>query len=360
MPDPPTLIDAAGLYTASLFPVVLADRPKVVRTTVPFLAPSLNNPRRLTYAPVDIAYTPDYGRFTAHANHCARDQRNQRAVDFCTPAPRPNKANTYFPYLQSQAAGIDGFEKVTAFGFGYAPSPYLKCMQDGKTIDALYVDMGEIKCVVPPAETVGSTTLEATNMAGAGAGCGEDTVEGVEFPSKLVMSELAIYYDGVRDFAYSETAAEGLGPETGVTFGAWFYPMNDDATSEQPIVCFSDPCTSPPSPPPPPPPPPVPVLPSEGGRRSLQELGDGIHPSVLTRTCLMYRDQHVYVQSDLAPTSYNNLDFTNVTSVGMPAKAHEWHYAEVSIDAKEILVDIESDGFNATGNVREAPPWPPL
>ena len=238
------LKDGRGRYTVKRYPWTTAnDSPKIIRTTVPYLAPSLSNPRRLTYAPVDIAYTPVDGNFKAHVLQCGTDALSIRGVDFCTPAPAPNKGNTYFPYLQSQKASVDGYEEVTAFGFGFAPSPFLKCMQDGSAIDAIYVNMGEIKCVVPPATNVGSTEIKASNEAGAYAACGTTTEEIVTYPEKLVMSELALYFDGVGDFAYSETAADGLSEDTGVTFGAWFYPMGGNSTEEQPIVCFTDPCT---------------------------------------------------------------------------------------------------------------------
>ena len=118
-------------------------------------------------------------------------------------------------------------------------------------------------------------------------------------------------FTGSKDYVYADNISSGLNNNTGVTFGAWFYPKTVSTGSEGVLACFATACN--------------------------------VTTSTSSQICAMYQNGQVYLQSDLPDTPYGDLDFSNVTKVGTSVSLQEWHYFEVSVEPREMISEIASD-----------------
>ena len=318
-------------------PVVAATSYKY--TGVPFLAPTFSLKRRLesSCAPTTIAVA-DTLKFTQKHYNFGPNR------EFAWPKPTPNYCAGDYDYLLSGVVSPDGYDAVQLVGFGFAPSAFLTCIQDGTPVPATYVGLDEITCAVGSSPYPGHYPIAMSQDHTTKCAHEPDVLAS---PTDLTVKELTLLFDGVDDYVYNENVGTEVAG-AGVTFGAWFYPTSDAANEVQPIVCFGTPCNfAPPPPTPPPPAPPAQQLPAiGGGRRSLQQTAED--PESDSSVCAMYREGQVYLHSDSSPSTYGILDFTNSTSVGAAAAKDQWHYVEISVYPDELVNPIPSDLTNPT------------
>jgi len=353
-------------------------------TTVPFKAPSFNRPRPRTGPP---SKQFDYGPNALMMENYTIPRSFHSYYDYIPFMGRFEEELQPFslegslaqPRSTGSLISVDGLESMAILGFGFAESKWLKCEMYGELTDVVYVGVDEVHCTVPPAPYPGYYNIGVLNMYPDHETCeaeywGKPAHRLINYvPNGIEMKEAVLEFDGEDDYAFSSEVAAAIGNEwDGVTFGAWFYPMDDDVDKEQPIMCFTTACASPAPPPPSPSPPPPSPAPCENTETSCEVASPPPSPSppppplspppffdTYTNTtvpyvqvCMMYKNQMVYIQSDLTSDTYNNLYF-NATA-GFPANTGEWHYAEITIDGVEIqggLGAIISDDKNSTGNI---------
>ncbi|KAK3287761.1 hypothetical protein CYMTET_4743 [Cymbomonas tetramitiformis] len=318
-------------------------------TTVPFLAPSFNRPRPRLGPPTSITTSGPNGKLVEnytlprafndyYAYVVFHGEGDGRDRVFSEPPCMPPACPEYGTETTHAMLTVDGFEEATIVGYGFAESKWLQCEFNGEVVSATYKSEDEVSCPIAAVPQPGMYSLSVSNMYRWEEEC-EVEYRKREWPAvyewpqmrlqnyapELEMKESAMFFDGADDYIFSGNVSQMIGEEyAGVTFGAWFWPMDDSSDKEQPIMCFTSACKPPPPPPCPPAPSPPPV-------------------------CLVYKDQRVYISSELASDTYNDL-FYNM-SASHPASVGEWHYAEVIVQGRETDPFIVSDGENVTGNI---------
>lgn len=273
-------------------------------TTVPFLAPSFSakKPVLSTCASTTIGYDSN-ARLQFQSQNLGFGPNS----DFSYPLPVPSTCGEYYDYLRDQNIPFDGYDDVTVYGFGFAPSSFLKCKQGDEVIDAIYKSYDEIACKSTGFANPAEYSLAVTNDALASCGYGSSFLS---VPTAVEAKEAAMSFAGSNDYVYIDNISSGLN-NTGVTFGAWFYPNSLSTGSEGVLACFADACNA--------------------------------TTATKSHICAMYQNGQVYLQSDLPDTPYGDLDFSNVTLVGKTVTVDEWHYFEVSVEPREMVSEIASD-----------------
>lgn len=287
--------------------------PTLKFTTVPFLPPSFSakKPILSTCPSTTIGYD-------THAKVQFQSENlgfgPNRAFSY--PLPAPSTCGEYYDYLRDQKIPFDGYDDVTVYGFGFAPSSFLKCKQGDDMIDAIYKNYDEIACKSTGFSIPGEYNLFVSNDAltscYAGLIAGKRPIEPtfLAVPQAAEAKEAAMSFTGSKDYVYADNISSGLN-NTGVTFGAWFYPKTVSTGSEGVLACFATACN--------------------------------VTTSTSSQICAMYQNGQVYLQSDLPDTPYGDLDFSNVTKVGTSVSLQEWHYFEVSVEPREMISEIASD-----------------
>ena len=275
-------------------------------TTTPFLPPSFiaKKPVSSSCPPAVIAYDSHRGvEFVSQRLYFGPNSA------FSFPYTVPTKCGTYNNYLESSTISVDGENETTVYGFGFAPSKFLKCKQGDTVLSATYKNYDEVECDVDYYSHPKKDLVYVSNDADSTCSHEPSYASTTE---ELIVKESALVFDGVDDFASMAGISSGLNA-SGVTFGAWFYPSNDHTGVEGAIACFASACNATASPP------------------------------AETKICAMYQSGKVYLQSDMPDTEYGDLDFSNVTDVGTAAASNEWHYFEISVEPREIDPEIPSD-----------------
>ena len=367
-----------------------AQAPTVKYVTVPFLAPSFNAPRRKICGNVKIA-TGSREEAAISLGYALSDVGNYMYADINfldnagvggysgltvplgEPAPRPNRCEEDHQFLVDSVVPVEGYflsdtpptstcqeSGAAVYGFGFAKSPWLMCMQgddDGELspTSAQFISEAEVRCSAAPTErpfkykfAVSNNHVEESEACDKGP-----EPEVVETPEMLSTKDTALYFDGVSTFAEATSVSNGLS-DTGVTFGAWFYPTRPDSAvsaEQEPIVAFTTACGSA-----------LPLFDSTVSASSAPPLAMIVgatysNGQVCLTSDLPYYSKQTVSGLDLPTTwdsSYGLLDTSN-SSLCLPAATGQWHYVEIAVNAKEILIDIPSDqpkvSYLATLNV---------
>ena len=292
--------DSTGSITGTV-----AGTPTLKYTTVPFLAPSFSalKPIASTCPKTTIGYDTN-----AKTQFQSKNLGFGPNSAFSYPVPHPNTCGEYYDHLRDQNIPFDGYDDVTVYGFGFAPSSFLKCDVGGVVVEADYKNYDEIACKSTSFDIPGEHKISVAND-GMESSCGY----GKNFllaPQTLKAKEMAMSFSGSKDYVYIDNISSGLN-NTGLTFGAWFYPKSVSVDYEGVLACFASACNA--------------------------------TTSATSQICAMYQKDQVYLQSDLPDTPYGDLDFSNVTVVGTTVSVEEWHYFEVSVEPREMISDIASD-----------------
>uniref|UniRef100_A0A7S0WPQ0 Uncharacterized protein n=1 Tax=Pyramimonas obovata TaxID=1411642 RepID=A0A7S0WPQ0_9CHLO len=388
--DPIALLELTDSSKTNTQGINLEGAASLLWTTVPYLKPSFNRPRPRVGPPVSKTAgmsTPVYIDDVEKTENATMPRKFQ---DFYQDAMFPGgelvPEEQRYGIKSAIKMQVDGRKTLNVVGFGFAESQWLKCDFNGELVPATFVNLDEVTCDIGPVETPGMYSLGVMNQfpdsdeceatigtrsVGRGQAARQMTAE---LKDKLELSETALSLDGVDDYAISTEVAASLvkdGEFTGVTFGAWFKPMNDDADKSQPIMCFATKCEEtvlsppPPSPPPPSPPPqvcagevcppvtpvvvasPPPIVSTPATPPAYSVVTEATEPHA--QFCLMYKAGHVYLHSELTSPTYNDLYFNQSTAV--PVTTGHWHYAEIVIDGKDTqLPEIDSELTDEAGN----------
>lgn len=351
--------------------------------TTPYLPPSFNAARRKVCGNVRIAVgsrleatdtaaqsLSQVGNFMyADVNGMDLDATGYSGTTLpevvAEPAPVPNRCEQHHPFLSTRMVPVEGLalpepyvapvescveQGATVFGFGFAKSKWLRCMQgdaEGELSPtaAHFINAAEVRCSTAPTDLPYHYKFAVSNNYVADSGC-EDAPEPVaaETPEHLYTKDASLFFDGEHTYVVNNNGlSDGLN-NTGVTFGAWFFPTRalvppGNAEEQEPVVAFSTECGSV-----------VPVFNSADGAPPTAVVVGATY--VNGRVCLTsdlpYYSQHdipAHPELDL-PTkwdaTYGLLDSANA-SLCLPADPGMWHYVEVSVAPKEILMDIPSD-----------------
>ena len=160
-------------------------------TGVPFLAPTFSLKRRLesSCAPTTIAVA-DTLRFTQKHYNFGPNR------EFAWPKPTPNYCAGDYDYLLSGVVSPDGYDAVQLVGFGFAPSAFLTCIQDGTVVGAKYVGLDEITCDVGISPYPGYYPIAMSQDYTTSCGHEPDVLKS---PTDLTVKELTLLFDGVDD-----------------------------------------------------------------------------------------------------------------------------------------------------------------
>jgi hypothetical protein len=389
-------LDGATLKYGSVLEVAFnaTSAPSLQFVTAPYLPPSFNLRRRKLCGNVRIAVGSRYeafqlsGRTLSEVGNFMYVDVNMMDTDatgydsgvatLAEPMPQPNRCEEHHDFLSESVVPVEGLflpdfnddtlescveQGVTVYGFGFAKSPWLQCMQgDGEdgmsATSAHYISAGEVRCTASPTElpykykfAVTNNYLAASEVNTTACDDSPKTVP-VETPEMLQTKDASLYFDGENTYVYAPAVSTGF-TETGVTFGAWFYPTRATTPSnnqQEPIVAFGTDCGAV-----------VRLFNSDSAPQVAVVVGATYsNGQVCLTSDLPYYSQHnipAHPELDL-PTKWDDtfgmLDTANA-SLCLPADTGMWHYVEVAVLPKEILVDIPSDepkvSYIATLNV---------
>ena len=370
--------------------------PALKFVTVPFLAPSFNAPRRKICGNVRMA---TYSRAQAFASdgESLADEGNFMYVDLNfqdtsgsngytggvaslgEPSPMPNRCEQNHQFLVDSVVPVEGYslpepyspststcteQGLTVYGFGFAKSPWLTCMQgdvDGNLSPtaAHYISAAEIRCSATATERPYKYKYAVSNNHLTDSESCEEAPESkvVETPEELLTKDMSLYFDGASMYARAEDVSSEV-DETGVTFGAWFFPTresNPAQPEQEPILAFTTACGGA-----------YPLFDSINDRSTAGPVAVVVGATYSNGKVCLTSDLPYYSNSSMAATlgldlsttwdeSYGLLDTKNSTLLCLDATPGEWHYVEVSVNEKEIQLDIPSDGpkvsYLATLNV---------
>eukprot|EP00854_Cymbomonas_tetramitiformis_P001562 gene1562-2195_t len=346
---------------------VRSEQASFMFTTVPFLAPSFNRPRpRLGAQTKQFDYGPnqlmmenytlprqfyDYYEYVVFPKGeiddeylnmydvedslycdspaCPAESRGASSWNDGNPLwwgqwPYPGTVGdpSATPQLKSPVLSVDGKNDLKLLGFGFAESQWLKCEFMGELVDATYIGMDEVDCAVGAAPYPGKFPLGVLNYYPwkldqcqeeedmtlayrkrnwtsfyANAQANGNEVRLVNYVPDLEMKESAMYFDGEDDYIFSQEVAV------------------------------------------------------------FDVVNGAMEP--YTQVCMHYKNQSVYISSELTSATYNHLwvapgdnpGSNESLANGWPAPVGQWHYAEITIDGVETDPFIVSDGENVTSNI---------
>ena len=353
--------------------------PSLKFVTVPFLPPSFNAPRRKICGSVFMATSSrdqavstggaslsDTGKFMfADINFLDNTSGGYTGSVYSLgePAPVPNRCEENHQFLVDSQVPVEGYmlpepwipslsqcteTGATVYGFGFAKSPWLKCMQgdaggDLSSTSTHYISSAEVRCTAEGTATpykykfgVANNYLEEDEACEAAP-----MTTPVETPEMLQTKDMSLYFDGDSTFVMANGVSDEVN-STGVTFGAWFFPTRSTADPQQePVVAFTTECGS--------------VLPLNNGNAPPTAIVVG---AMYTegRVCLVsdlpyYAKQSIPAHGhldlpnkwDITTTSYGLLDTQNGTDLCIDAAADQWHYVEIAVNPKLLIEDIPSD-----------------
>ena len=344
--------------------------------TVPFLPPSFNAPRRKicgnvrmatssreqAVASIGASLSEDGNFMFADINYINNATGGYSGATYMIgePQPVPNRCEENHGFLVDSMVPVEGYymegtslnqcseSGVAVYGFGFAKSMWLTCMQgdaEGELSPtaANFINAAEVRCTAEATELPYKYKFAVSNSNVPEDEECDDAPEPVvvETPEELHTKDLSLYFNGVDDFAMANGISSQVATD-GVTFGAWFFPTRavDTTNPEQePIVAFGTECGS--------------VLP-------LFNSGSGAPPAAMVvgatysngQVCLTsdlpyYSKQEIPAHPELDlpnkwDSSYGLLDTTN-SSLCLPAAPDQWHYVEIAVNPTEILFNIPSD-----------------
>lgn len=242
------------------------------------------------------------------------------------PAPLPPLCISPITSLTPNQIPLDGYDSVTVYGYGFAKSPFVKCLlhvtDDNGDVTAVEFPLtvmtpGSVKCDIRNYSFPSGDFAVTVEQGGSPAshGC---ALKNITAPLSVALRirEMALYFDGEDDYIQVTDLPDAIRSPSfnGVTFGAWFYPLSNTTCEEQPIMCFIAPCND---------------------------------FSTVLQLCATYLEGVVYLQSDLfnetLPDQSSPLDNSPTNEpvrfdsrLSHPAEPYEWHFVQVIVHGREL------------------------